>query len=105
MTFVSMGLNQLSVQSVEHLSQGFFSPFWEHDPTPRIGNFSRHFTSNWDNKSTARRGIIRPKAVLFTQVAKFYRNFRSKLKRKIRKNCDLFVCLTLYVPLTFSNFI
>ena len=57
------------------------------------------------NKSTARRGIIRPKAVLFTQVAKFYRNFRSKLKRKIRKNCDLFVCLTLYVPLTFSNFI
>ena len=20
-------------------SQGFFSAFWEHDPTPRIGNF------------------------------------------------------------------
>ena len=28
--------------------QGFFSPFWEHDPTPRIGDFSCHFLQNWE---------------------------------------------------------
>ena len=24
---------------IHNTSQGFFSAFWEHDPTPRIGNF------------------------------------------------------------------
>ena len=28
---------------------GFFcSAFWKHDPTPKIGNFSRHFIQNWE---------------------------------------------------------
>ena len=27
--------------------QGFFSPFWEHDLTPKIGQFSGCFIQNW----------------------------------------------------------
>ena len=27
----------------------FFSYFWEHDPMPRIWNFSRCFIQNWEN--------------------------------------------------------
>ena len=27
---------------------GFFCPFWEHDPTARIGKFLRRFIQNWE---------------------------------------------------------
>ena len=27
------------LNNICHIVQGFFSAFWEHDPTPRIGNF------------------------------------------------------------------
>ena len=31
---------KISKPPLEQRLQGFFSPFWEHDPTLRIGNFS-----------------------------------------------------------------
>ena len=34
---------------IPELQQGYFSPFWEFDRTPRIGNFSRLFKQNWEN--------------------------------------------------------
>ena len=33
------------------VTQGFFSLFWEHDPIPRIWNFSQFYT-NWGKTHT-----------------------------------------------------
>ena len=36
---VSREINEEPNDRVNRTNQGFFSAFWEHDPTPRIGNF------------------------------------------------------------------